>query len=852
MERSTRRSSESSFLVASIVFCLRVVSFGAVVVWLGGATALAQTAQPVRALNCHLQNTILVGGQPAICKPFADVPAGSAAVASASDHAIASCSANQFVIGQSTTWALTCLQPNFTNLAGTIADAQLPVVITAAGPIGDATHVAQITFDAKGRLTTVSSVAISGVAPSGAAGGDLSGTYPNPTVAKVNGVAYPASPGTNSVPVVTGSNTVTYAGVPSAALNITTTTCSNQFVRTISSGAVGGCATVANADLTNSAITITAGTAIGVTGSPVSLGGAVTITNTGVTSIIAGTGISVDAATGAVTVTASGIPSSALNITTTACINQFVRTVSSGAVGGCASIVTADLPTSGVAAASYGSAGTIPVISVDATGRITSAFNAIVSITEININTASQVRIAGLGLGNAAPANGAIISLLGANNVTAYKVTRFTNTSPTGKYLDFLDSTGAPVFVVGITGIVTTGTWNGTPITEAFGGTGQTTYTKGDLLCASAATTLTKLAVGANGTVVTADSAETCGVKWAAGGGTGTVTSSGTPLIHQVAVFTTATDIKGITVGATGTVFTGVSSADPSFSTSLLLNTAASFSTNGTAQFQVTGTTGGDILAVTDGTRKFSIFQSSVPRTLLVTTTNDQLQFGTNNTARAGFLEGGSLIVQSGVSTYASFSTNGTAQFQVRGATGGDIVSVTDGTRIFGIFQSSSVGTLLVSNSNHPLVLGANNTQWLTIGTGGVITLNTTNYNTCTALTTTSAVLTCTVSDARLKQDREPFIEGLAVLRKIHPETWAYIPGTVYFDGFKRHAGLVADDLSLAHPLLTSWTNDPTKGGLRQLEPYAIQAVVINSIQQLDHEIAQLKMRLADLESRRN
>jgi len=62
---------------------------------------------------------------------------------------------------------------------------------------------------------------------------------------------------------------------------------------------------IANAHLANSSLTVTAGTGLSGGGS-VSLGSSVTLTNAGVTSNVAGTGISVSGATGAVTIANTG------------------------------------------------------------------------------------------------------------------------------------------------------------------------------------------------------------------------------------------------------------------------------------------------------------------------------------------------------------------------------------------------------------------------------------------------------------------------------------------------------------------------------------------------------------------
>lgn len=90
----------------------------------------------------------------------------------------------------------------------------------------------------------------------------------------------------------------------------------------------------------------------------------------------------------------------------------------------------------------------------------------------------------------------------------------------------------------------------------ANGGTGQTTYAKGDILVGTSGGAVSKLAVGANGLVLMADSGETLGVKYGAVLGTSLPVVDSLTLLKNSADGTKRAkfDLSGITTGTTRTI----------------------------------------------------------------------------------------------------------------------------------------------------------------------------------------------------------------------------------------------------------------------------------------------------------
>jgi hypothetical protein len=244
-----------------------------------------------------------------------------------------------------------------------------------------------------------------------------------------------------------------------------------------------------------------------------------------------------------------------------------------------------------------------------------------------------------LGLNTSVGATGTLRSVLGANGVTGLEMQRATDTAPTGAFLDFLAANRASAFRVDTTGAITVGSYAGVPIPLAYL-SGQLVPSLGGLVYTDANGLALLPAPGTSGLIlqsiagdvpsystaiypitITADHAlasvtddiitplaltdcpDTGGQHWnythasgitcgtSAGGPGGTVTTTGGPAAHQVAVFSGAASITGLTVLTNGQLLIGSTGADPAPAT-LGTGTGISISAGaGTLQVNNTGVT---------------------------------------------------------------------------------------------------------------------------------------------------------------------------------------------------------------------------------------------------------------------
>uniref|UniRef100_UPI004048C24D beta strand repeat-containing protein n=1 Tax=Algoriphagus sp. TaxID=1872435 RepID=UPI004048C24D len=249
-------------------------------------------------------------------------------------------------------------------------------------------------------------------------------------------------------------------------------------------------------------------------------------------------------------------------------------------------------------------------------------------------------------------------------------------------------------------GTITNGTWNGSLISSQYGGTGISSYTAGDLLYASGITTLSKLAKGTDGQVLTLAS----GIpSWANNNGiTGTGTASYLPKYGAA-----GTSITNSMIFDNGTTVGIGRSANPDANYKLDVNGKALFASNIVVQGLTIGV--GNAAAQVKNTAIGNAVLSSVTSGYNNTAVGyESLKANTNGAFNNAFGAGALTSITSGsantaIGSYASNETTSASNNVIIGHEAGRYLN-SDNNTIIGWRAGQTCCTTNSTNSNNTYI----------------------------------------------------------------------------------------------------------------------------------------------------
>ena len=514
--------------------------------------------------------------------------------------------------------------------------------------IGSGISFATGTLSATGSGGTVTSVAALTL---GTTGTDLSSTVANGTTTPVITLNVPTASATNRGALSStdwttfnnkGSGSVTSVSGTGTVNGITLTGTVTSSGSLTLGGTLGS---IANSQLSNSTISgvslggnlfsLTAGTGVSFSaGTTYNGSAAITITATG-------SGGTVTSVSGTSPISSSGGTTPTISITqSSATTNGYLSSTDwstfnskgSGSVtsvsftGGIISVATA---TTTPALTVAGTSGGIPYFSSATTWATSAVLTANALMIGGGAAIAPSTTTTGTGvltaLGTNVGSAGAFVTFNGAlgtpssgtvTNLTGTAAINITGTAPAGTLTGTTLNSTVVTSSLTTVGTIGTGVWQGTAVTAGYGGTGQSTYAVGDILYASAATTLSKLADVATGNALISGGVTTApswgkigltthvsGTLPVANGGTGVTSSTGTSktVLSSLPVFDTTIGVGGTTASSSGSGISFPATQSPSTD----VNTLDDYE-EGTWQAELRGSTGRATTPVIDTVARYT------------------------------------------------------------------------------------------------------------------------------------------------------------------------------------------------------------------------------------------------------